>query len=150
MVGKSLQSNYQSFFNSFKGIINGKIRSAKCFFFYTNFLKVLDHELNPIKAIAIKFSKKLLNFNINSCKKSHGAGLSQFCATAIWNSVPVLMTTPVYVSLYIIGSLTHFFHFCLSNFSCVTQCQVLLTIWTHSLLAVKLLKMKHTKKELKI
>jgi len=47
------------------------------------FCKVSDHELNPIKAIAIKFSKKLLNILINSCKKSHGAGLSHFCATAI-------------------------------------------------------------------
>ena len=81
MVGKSLQSNYQSFFNLFKGIINGKFRSAKCPFLILIFCKFLDHELNPI--IAIKFLKKLLNFIINSCRKSYGAGLRHFCATVI-------------------------------------------------------------------
>ena len=43
----------------------------------------------------VKFSKKLQNIMINKCKKFYGPGLSYFNATTIWNSVPVLMPTPV-------------------------------------------------------
>ena len=84
MVEKKLKSNYQSFFNSFKGIVNGKIRGAKCpLFLKLIFCKFLGHESNTIKSVAMKFSKKPLNFMINSYKRFHGAGLSKFCASTV-------------------------------------------------------------------
>ena len=45
MVENKLQSNYQSFFNSFEGIINGKIRVPNAPFLKLIFCKFLDHEL---------------------------------------------------------------------------------------------------------
>ena len=62
MFEKSLQSNYQSFSNS--GLPNTP-------FLILIFCKFLDHESNHIKAIAIKFSKKLLNLIINDYEKFH-------------------------------------------------------------------------------
>ena len=44
-----------------------------------------------IDAKAVEFSKKLQNFIRNNRQKLYGL------ATTIWNSVQVLMTTPVYI-----------------------------------------------------
>ena len=63
------------------------------------FYKFLDYESKPEKAGTIKSSKKLLNLIIYKCKKSYATGLSHYYATTIWNSVPALMATPVYVNV---------------------------------------------------
>ena len=100
MIETWLKRNYKAIINHFsthlKVLSMEKSGVPNAPFLILIFCKFLDYELNPIKVIAIKFSKKLINFISNSCKKSHGAGVSHFCARTNWNSVPVLMTTPVY------------------------------------------------------
>ena len=74
-------------------IENSRVPNAP--FLILIFYKFLGYESKMIKSTVIRFSKKLLNLIINRLKKSYGPGLSHFYATTIWNSVPILMVTPV-------------------------------------------------------
>ena len=63
MFEKSLKSNYQSFFNSFKGIINKKSGVPNAHFLMLIFCQFLDHESKTMEATADEFSKKVTKLN---------------------------------------------------------------------------------------
>ena len=94
-IKETLYGNFQPSFRSFNAIFNEKRGVPNAPFLILIFYKFLGYESKMIKSTVIKFSKKLLNYVMNRLKKSYGPGLSHFYATTIWNSVPVLMTTPV-------------------------------------------------------
>ena len=80
-----------------EGILNDKIKSAKCTIFRTNLSPFLDQKSKSLKPITLKCSKKLLNTLINDYKKFYGHSFNHIYTPSIWNSVPVLLTTPVFL-----------------------------------------------------
>ena len=83
MVEQTLNCNYQSFFKSFKGIINKKSGVPNARFLMLIFCQFLDHESKTIEAKAVEFLKELQNFIRNKRQKLYRLGLSHFHATTI-------------------------------------------------------------------
>ena len=83
MVKQTLNCNYQSFFKSFKSIINKKSGVPNAHFLMLIFCQFLDHESKTIEAKAVEFSKKLQNFIKDNRQKLYGLGLSHFHAMTI-------------------------------------------------------------------
>ena len=95
LMHKSFNSIFWLIFNSSKAfsIIKSRVPNAPSL--KLKFCPFLDHKWKYLKATIFKFSKELLNTFINDCKKFYGHGLSHCYTPSIWNSIPVLLATPV-------------------------------------------------------
>ena len=89
---------FLSFFNQSKAIMNNNTCVSNAPFLRLNFCPFWGHKWKTIKATTLKFSKKLLNSNLDSHYKFHKHGLSHFCATPIWTAVQIHTPHPVHFS----------------------------------------------------
>ena len=97
IIKEALNGNFQPSFRSFNAIFNEKRGMPNVPFLIQIFWQVLDHKLKFFNSKTCKISKKLPKTIANSCENFCGSGISHFCATAIWKSVPRHMTHPVVV-----------------------------------------------------